>query len=147
MPRESLWRARIGTEAVVALRETATDTESRQALVEALQALSRRYPRSLGLRRAIAEVQGDLGRPAEAVPIYRALLRETPLDAELRVALAAALEKAGKREEALEEYQHALKLDGGLAAAREGVERLGELRVELPADQRPSWLKPTEEEK
>ena len=51
------------------------------------------------------------GRPAEAVPIYRELLRAIPDNPGLALNLGLALDMSGDKRGAIQEYQAALKLD------------------------------------
>ncbi|HPT99643.1 MAG TPA: bacterial transcriptional activator domain-containing protein, partial [Armatimonadota bacterium] len=90
---------------------------------------------------AIAGLHEDSGRHADSVPIYRRLVTEHPLDPQLRIQLASAYEKLGKRDEALAQYRRALELDGSNALAAEGIKRLEQPRIEVdPAAT--GWYKP-----
>ncbi|HEV2380065.1 MAG TPA: tetratricopeptide repeat protein [Terriglobia bacterium] len=55
----------------------------------------------------------DSGKPAEAVPIYRELVRAMPNNPGFIMDLGLALDMSGNKPEAIREYQNALKLDSG----------------------------------
>lgn len=59
----------------------------------------------------------DAGRAAEAVPIYRELVRAVPNNAGLRLDLGLALDMSGGKLEAIREYQSALKTDANFFPA------------------------------
>jgi predicted Zn-dependent protease len=59
----------------------------------------------------------DEGKPAEAVPIYRELVRAVPSNAGLMIDLGLALDMSGDKPEAVREYEAVLKLDPGQFAA------------------------------
>jgi len=59
----------------------------------------------------------DSGKAADAVPIYRELVRAIPGNAGLSVDLGLALDMSGKKPEAIRQYQSALKIDANFFPA------------------------------
>jgi tetratricopeptide (TPR) repeat protein len=59
----------------------------------------------------------DSGRAGDAVPIYRELVRAMPANAGLVMDLGLALDLSGSKQDAIRQYQAALKLDAGLVPA------------------------------
>lgn len=59
----------------------------------------------------------DSGKPAEAVPIYRELVRAVPGNAGLIMDLGLALDMSGDKPGAIRQYQEALRIDSSLFPA------------------------------
>ncbi len=66
----------------------------------------------------------DTGRPAEALVMHRAALDLDPLAPATNTAIAVALEKLGRFEEALDGFQKVIDLDPNYAAAKDRAARL-----------------------
>lgn len=86
------------------------------------------------------------GHAAQAVPIYRELVREIPDNAGLLLDLGLALDMAGDKREAIRQYQAALRLDPNSFAASllmgTAYLSLGQARQALPALERAAKLQP-----
>jgi Tfp pilus assembly protein PilF len=89
------------------------------------------FARALEIQPAATEARHNLalalvrlGRPAEAIPHYEAVLRQLPGSAQVHHNLAFALAQAGRVAEAIGQEEEALRLNPGLTAAREQLVRL-----------------------
>jgi predicted Zn-dependent protease len=86
------------------------------AAVPLFESYLARYPEDRDARRELVATLLASGRPAEAVPVLRALLRDAS-DVELGLVLARTLRDMGRIDEASDEYQHlaeARRYDGAL---------------------------------
>lgn len=75
-------------------------------------------PRLYAARRGQIELLRKVGRTAEAKEIARALARELPQDASLRIELGVILDVSGDSVGAIQEFDEALRLDPSLDVAR-----------------------------
>jgi tetratricopeptide (TPR) repeat protein len=86
------------------------------------------------------------GHAAQAVPIYRELVREIPNNPGLVLDLGLALDMAGDKREAIRQYQAALRLDPNSFPATllmgTAYQSLGQARQALPPLERAAKLQP-----
>jgi tetratricopeptide (TPR) repeat protein len=84
-----------------------------QAAADALEKAQAILPGRPATAEALGEAYFELGRPADAVAVYRKLLEKKDLGAELavrmRIRLGEALRKSGKLDEAIDSLQKALR--------------------------------------
>src|SRR6185295_16953451 len=76
------------------------------------------------LHASLAGTLGALGRYDEALEHLRVSIEQRPLNPEAHHNRATIYEKQGKRDEAIAEYQAALKIDGRYEPSRRAMMRL-----------------------
>lgn len=100
------------------------EEEARAAFTAAVAALEKEVkerPEQPNLQWALATAYLQLGRAAEAVPVYQGYLAAKPEDASAHYWLAMALERSGRVADALPEYQRAVDLAPESALYREAL--------------------------
>jgi hypothetical protein len=102
------------------------DTAALRRLVEAYRVNPENRYRDLeaDVNRAGYRLLGD-GRTAAAIAVFQANATLFPGSANVYDSLGEALERAGRREEAIQSYRRALERDPNWSSAREGLRRLG----------------------
>jgi len=78
-------------------------------------------PNDIGPYQALAQLLLASGRKDESIATYQKAIAQRPDSAQLRVVLGTILEATGDTEGAIENYSEAIKLDGGLAVAKNNL--------------------------
>jgi tetratricopeptide (TPR) repeat protein len=121
-PRFGFTRAQLGYAALAQQRPA----EAIAPLREALEAQWHGADRAQALAASnLAAAYLQLGRAAEAHDAARAALQRAPATVEARFNLAKALERLGRRDEAIAEYRRLLAEQPGYTLARDALRALG----------------------
>ena len=93
---------------------------------EEYEAALRTQPDFADAHANLANTLAQLGRPADALTHYKAAVRLAPDAADIRANYADVLLELNRTAEARAEFETALRLDPGNAAARDGLQHLGD---------------------
>jgi tetratricopeptide (TPR) repeat protein len=77
-----------------------------------LEKYDRRYPGDFDVNMSLAFIYGEDGSPKRALPHYRASVSARPKSVDARVSLARTLEKVGRTDSAIREYEKAIAVSG-----------------------------------
>ncbi len=106
--------------AVAAVMDRVDEAFVRQVIQTYRQAIEAR-PQDWHLRYNLGALLHQLERPQEAAPYFDSVVRTFPHLASFRVLLGYALGKAGRVDQAIEQFRQALRQDSRCREAREGL--------------------------
>jgi tetratricopeptide (TPR) repeat protein len=106
--------------AVSAVMDRVDEAFVRQVIQTYRQAIEAR-PQDWHLRYSLGALLHQLERPQEAAPYFDSVVQTFPHLASFRVLLGYALGKAGRADQAIEQFRQALKRDRRCQEAREGL--------------------------
>ncbi len=117
---EHATRQAAAEKAVSAVMDRVDEAFVRQVIQTYRQAIEAR-PQDGHLRYTLGALLHHLERPQEAAPYFDSVVRTFPHLASFRVLLGYALGKAGRVDQAIEQFREALKRDSRCKEAREGL--------------------------